>query len=191
MCCFLFPLPFPCLRSTNRRRLDFPLCTADHLLCPTFIPVLSLPSRMHAFSPQQKHTILPHYQAGVRGAGFDALARRFAVKGGGETIRYWHSKWNGTPHSLEEKKRSGRPRILSSREVQQHVRAPILRANRSHHAVHYTKLLPSVQEETGKNVSVSTLRRYGKDEAGAKHRRGKKRTADESECTHTLKREEE
>ena len=74
---------------------------------------------------------------------------------------------------------------MSKKEVAQHVRTPILRANRAHKAVHYSKLLPGVRQRTGKEVSLRTLQRYGKEELGAKQRKGRKRTADESECTHT------
>lgn len=181
--------PFSC---SSREQLPENGVSLLHILPPSFSHFHLSPlshARMSAFSPQQKHIILTHYQAGVRGAGFDALARRFCVQGGGETIRYWHSKWNGTPHSLEDKKRSGRPRRLSSREVQQHVRAPILRANRSHRAVHYTSLLTSVKEKTGKQIALRTLQDYGKKELGIKKRRGKKRTAEECECTHMRKKE--
>jgi transposase len=104
---------------------------------------------MRAFAPQHKHSILTHYRAGVRGAGFDALARRFAVAGGGSLIRAWHQRWDGTPASLQEQPRSGRPRILSTAEVSRHVRAPILAANRAHRAVHYTTLQPAVQAKAG------------------------------------------
>jgi hypothetical protein len=136
---------------------------------------------MREFTPQHKHNILTHYRAGVRGAGFDALARRFAVKGGGSLVRSWHTRWDGTPASLQEQPRSGRPRILSRAEVSRHVRAPILAANRAHRAIHYTTLLPEVKAKTGKDVSVRTLRRIGKEELEAKQKRSKKRTADESE----------
>lgn len=74
---------------------------------------------------------------------------------------------------------------MSRKEVQQHVRAPILRANRAHKAVHYPAVVESVRQRTGKEVSLRTLRRYGKEELGARQRKGKKRTAEESECTHT------
>lgn len=139
------------------------------------------PPRMHTYTPQHKHTILTHYRAGDRSASFHALAQRFAVRAGASAIRKWYQQWDGTPQSLEAKQRSGRPRVLSRKEVQQHVRAPILRANKAHKAVHYSALLPSVRAKTGKEVSARTLRRYGKEELGAKQRRGKKRTADESE----------
>lgn len=136
---------------------------------------------MHAYTPQHKHTILTHYRADDRAASFRALSRRFAVKGGASTIQQWHARWDGTPQSLETKHRSGRPRVLSSREVQQHVRAPILRANRAHKAVHYPALLQSVRTKTGKQIALRTLQDYGKKELGVKQRRGKKRTAEESE----------
>jgi hypothetical protein len=136
---------------------------------------------MLTYTSQHKHTILTHYRAGVRGAGFAALARRFAVQGGDAVILRWYRQWDGTPQSLETKQRSGRRRVLSKREVQQHVRAPILRANRAHKAVHYPALLQSVRQKTGKQIALRTLQDYGKKELGAKQRRGKKRTADESE----------
>jgi transposase len=144
---------------------------------------------MSSFTPQQKHNILAHYRAGVRGAGFDALARRFAVQGGGNTLRYWHQRWRGTPASLEDKPRSGRPRILSRAEVSRHVRAPILAANRAHRAVHYTTLLPAVKAKTGKELSIQTLRRIGK-QLGAKQKRSNKRTAGESESAGAHEREQ-
>lgn len=63
------------------------------------------------------------------------------------------------------------------------MRAPILAANRAHRAVHYTELLPAVRQKTGTDVSLRSLQRYGKEELGAKQKRGVKRTADESEYT--------
>jgi transposase len=140
---------------------------------------------MREFTPQHKHSILTHYRAGVRECEFTALARRFAVAGGAKTIRRWHERWDGTPASLQDKPRSGRPRTLSQAEVSRHVRAPILAANRTHRPIHYTTLLPAVKAKTGKEISIQTLRRIGKEQLGAKQKRSKKRTADESECTQT------
>lgn len=132
-------------------------------------------------TPQQKHSILTHYRAHDRGAGFDALARRFAVAGGGRTIQRWHSRWDGTAASLQHASGAGRPRTLSSAQVTRHVKPRILAANRRHEAVHYPDILPAVQAATGTDLSLRTLRRYGKEELGAKQRRGKKRTTEESE----------
>ena len=73
--------------------------------------------------------------------------------------------------------------------MQQYVRTPILRANRAHKAVHYSTVAAAVRQKTGKQLSLRTLQRYGKEELGAKQRRGKKRTADESEELDTRERE--
>jgi hypothetical protein len=47
--------------------------------------------------------------------------------------------------------------------------------------VHYPALLQSVRTNTGKQIALRTLQDYGRKELGVKQRRGKKRTADESE----------
>lgn len=142
---------------------------------------------MSDFSPQQKHSILTHYQHGVRGRGFQALSLRFAVNGGSETIRYWYKQWNGTPQSLETKPRSGRPRLLTTRQVQQHIRKPILDANRHHRTIHYTDLTHSIHQSTDTQVSLQTIRRYGKEVLGARNKRTRKRTIDECQSIHTLR----
>lgn len=162
-------------RAMHRRRISS---------APLYRGPLSHEPRMH-YEAHHKHNILTHYQAGVKGAGFEALARRFAIQGGGAVVKRWHDRWDGTPHSLQEKQRTGRPRVLSSRQVQQHVRASILRANRAHTSVHYPTVAALVRQRTGKDVSLPTLRRYGKKELEAKQKRGKKRTAEESQCIRT------
>lgn len=139
---------------------------------------------MKQFTPEQKHSILLEYAPHSTSHSLAALAARHGVAGGKRVVLRWHQQWDGTPGSLQRKEGSGRPRALSRREVQQHVRTPILRANRSHKPVHYSKLLPGVRQRTGKELSARTLRRYGREELAATQRRGKKRTAEESECTH-------
>jgi transposase len=122
---------------------------------------------MPHLSAEAKHHILLEYAPHCSDRSFAALAQRHAIRGGKQTVQQWHSRWDGTAHSLERREGSGRQRSLSSRQVQQYVRAPILRANRAHRAVHYTELVDSVREKTGTDVSVRTLRRYGKEELGA------------------------
>ena len=145
---------------------------------------------MKQFSPGAKHAILlesiPHSPT----HSFAALAARHGVAGGEEVVRRWHGRWDGTAASLQRKEGGGRPRALSSREVQQYVRAPILAANRKHKAVHYTTLLSPLQQKTGKEISLRTVQRYGKEEElGARQRRGKQRTAEERQCIHTCESE--
>jgi hypothetical protein len=140
---------------------------------------------MTQFSAEAKHHILLEYAAGDATRSFAALARHHAVKGGCETVRQWYQRWDGSLASLERKAGSGRPRALSTAQVQQHIAVPIRRSNRAYRAVKYTTLLPQVQRITGTNVSLRTLQRYGKEELEGRSTRGKKRTADEREHSHT------
>jgi hypothetical protein len=127
-----------------------------------------------------KHEILLEYSPRSPTHSFAALARRHSIKGGSGTVSRWHARWDGTAASLEEQPRSGRPRALSSTQVSRHIRAPILAANRAHRAISYTQLLPSVQAKTCTQLSIQTLRRYGRQELGARQQHTKKRTAAES-----------
>jgi hypothetical protein len=140
---------------------------------------------MTHLTPQHKHSILLEYQPRSRHHGFAALARRHGIKGGKQVLIKWHAAWNGTAASLEERRRSGRPRILSAREVKKYVAPPIRAKNRKAQAVHYTDVQPVVNKRTGKDASLRTIERYGLEELHGHCTRGKKRTAEESKSTHT------
>ncbi len=133
---------------------------------------------------QLKQLILSKYQCRSRGEGFDALAARYGIQGGGRTIQRWYERWDGTPASLEPKRSTGRPTALSSTEVQQYITAPIKRENRRSHPIRYTDLLRPIREKTGKRVSLRTIQQYGKENAGINSRNTKKRTANERKYTH-------
>lgn len=139
-------------------------------------------------SAETKHSILLEYSPRSPTHSFAALAARHGVCGGKSTVARWHQQWDGTARSLQRKAGSGKQRLLSRAQVSRHIRAPILAANRAHRAISYTQLLPSVRAKTGVELSLRTLRRYGKVEQGAKHKHTKKRTAAESECTATCER---
>lgn len=143
---------------------------------------------MPHLSAEAKHHILLEYSPHDTTRTFAALARCHAIKGGAQVIRLWYRKWDGTPASLQEQQRSGRPRVLSRAQVSRHVRAPILAANRAHRAIHYSELLPTVRQKTGTEVSLRSLQRYGKEELGGRDKPSKKRTAEESECNSTCER---
>ncbi len=134
---------------------------------------------MSHLSAEAKHEILLDYVPRTVTRSFTALALRHAVKGGRETLRQWYARWDGTAASLQRKAGTGKARILSRGQVQQYVRAPILRANRAHRSIHYSTVAEQVRGSTGVNVSDRTVRRYGKEDLGAMQRRGKKRTAAE------------
>jgi hypothetical protein len=135
---------------------------------------------MKQLTADTKHHILLEYRPRSPTHSFVALAARHAVPGGAETVRKWHQRWNGTAASLVHQLVTGRPRVLSKRQVTRHVVPPIRNANRAARAVRYPKLLPQVQAATHTNLSLRTLQRYGKEEAGGIKTRGKKRTAEES-----------
>jgi hypothetical protein len=80
---------------------------------------------------------------------------------------------------LKHKNGAGRHRILNPSEVTRYIRQPIARKNRSHRAVHYTDLFHRVRENSGREVSLRTIQRYGKEDAKVKMRRTKKCTVDE------------
>jgi len=134
---------------------------------------------MKQFTPEQKHEILLEYSPRSSTHSLVALARRHAVKGGRRTLENWLERWDGTAASLQRRPVSGRPRSLTVEEVQRHIVTPIRRKNRTHQPVHYSELQPEVEEQTGKQVSSRTIRRYGKEEGGGRMTRGKKRTAEE------------
>ena len=137
---------------------------------------------MSRYPTHFKHSILTHYQPNCRGNGFEALAKQFGIKGGGRTIKYWYDRWDGSAGSLEPKPSTGRPSILSSSEISQYIGTPIKRKNRKPEAVHYTELIDTVQEKTGKEVSLRTIQRYGREREGIKEKRTKKRTRQERKC---------
>jgi transposase len=137
---------------------------------------------MPLLTPEFKQHVLQHYQEGVEGCGFSALAARFSMPGKGSTVRSWHSRWDGSIDSLQRKPGGGRPPILSEQQVQRHIVQPIRRSNRQHKAVHYAPLRAQLIAATQQQPSLRTVQRYGHD-AEVKERRTKKRTAKERQLT--------
>ncbi len=185
MCLFVLLLsPFVC-ETADRASVVFSAVAIEPAAQVTPHSPLWRTNAMKQLSADVKHSILLEYQPRSTTHSFAALARRHAVKGGGETVRQWDQRWDGTPRSLKRKAGSGKTRLLSTAQVNRHVRTRILAANRRHEAVHYTTILPAVQQATGTQLSLRSLQRYGKEQLEVKCKRGKKRTANESECTHT------
>lgn len=118
---------------------------------------------MNQLTPDFKHNILTQYLAHSHDNNFAALAARYRVNGGSRTIQRWYARWDGTPASLEHRKGAGRPRLLSSAQINDTIRTPIRNMNRAHHPVHYTNLLHPLRDRTGQSVSLRTIQRYGKE----------------------------
>lgn len=186
-CVRLSPSPFRSIaREPRRQKPDFPTSPpglADSSLAGCWPSLLTAMPHLGA---EAKHHILLEYSPHDTTRSFAALAARHAVKGGERVVRRWHRRWDGSPASLQERPRSGRPRALSRAQVARHIATPIRHANRAHRAIHYTDLLPQVRAATGAEVSLRTVQHYGETELGAKKRRGIKRTAEESKRHITL-----
>lgn len=134
---------------------------------------------MPTHSPDFKHFILSQYQPNSRSHGFNALSRFPGVGVSATTIENWYSSWDGTPQSLERKAGSGRPRVLTRAETAHQILSRVRAANRRHEAVHYTSIKPSIEAATGKSISLRTIQRYGREDAGIRDHRTKKRTVAE------------
>ena len=130
---------------------------------------------MRQFSAEAKHAILLEYSRYSRTNGFAALARRHSVPGGENIVAAWYSRWDRTSQSLKRASGSGRSRYLTTAEVNRNVRPRIAAANKNNRAINYSQMLPAIQQVTGKQVSLRTLRRYGK-EIGASFKRARGKT---------------
>ena len=132
-------------------------------------------------SAQQKHDILVHCESRRGGETEVEVADLHGVVVNRKTLYRWRSRWNRTPQSLERREGSGATPILTSLEISGHIRAPILAANRSHRAIHYTDLLKKIQEKTGKSISIRTIRRIGQQQLRIQQKHTQKRTRQECE----------
>lgn len=116
---------------------------------------------MSQLTPNEKHNILRLYLSSNNKDTMESLAHQYNIKGGKRSIINWLQRWDGSPESLERKKGSGRHTILTSKEVKDNIRLPIRNKNSSSQPIHYSDLLPSVIQKTGKIISSRTLRRIG------------------------------
>ncbi len=138
---------------------------------------------MHHLTPQQKHDILKLYSPYDHTRSFAALSQQYNIKGGERVIRNWYHQWTGSPKSLERKRGSGRHKLLTSQQVKDLIQIPIRNKNRSFKPVHYPQLHSSIQQKTGKQMTLRTVQKIGKEELGVKQKRTKKRTAQERKQT--------
>lgn len=134
---------------------------------------------MKHFNAVTKHHILLEYTPHDKNRSFSALALRHSIPGGKKVVRDWYRRWNGTELSLHRKKGSGKQCLLSRAQIARHIGTPIRAANRSHRAIHYSDLLDAVRAKTRKQISIQTIRRYGKEILHGKNKHTDKRTKQE------------
>jgi hypothetical protein len=152
--------------------------------------VLALTQQLNGMSQlgaETKHHILLEYSPDDPTRSFAALAERHEIAGGRQTVWLWHQRWDGTAESLERHSGSGRPRILSEEEVQQHVLEPVVAANRAHRPIHYPEVTAGIAAAAAAEPSPRTVRRYGHDECGIRDKHTIKRTEDECEYNRALR----
>jgi hypothetical protein len=113
------------------------------------------------YSPHLIQTILKDYKRGVKGHGFEALAKKYNVKGGRKLIRIWYEKWDGTEESLEKHSGGDRRSILSPDEKKKHVSDFITKSSKVE-AVVYSEVQENVKRKTGVDASITSVKRWGK-----------------------------
>jgi transposase len=131
-----------------------------------------MPKRTYQeYSADTKHNILSEYKRCVRGCGFHALAKKHHIQGGGQTVEYWHSRWDGTPSSLQKQTTSHKRRRLNSQQVQTHIRGFVQTMNQQGDQVIYQDVKQHVEEQINTPIAYSTITRYGYNEAKVSYKR--------------------
>jgi hypothetical protein len=114
------------------------------------------------YTTEYKHSVLLYYKQQKPRISFRALSRHFKIIGGHPLVRSWYKQWNGTSASLEPKPKHGRPRALSTVEANKYIGNAIRYSNRNSTPIHYSQIYINIKNNTRKNISLSSVRRYGK-----------------------------
>lgn len=113
------------------------------------------------FSTDLMQHILTQHTADPHNNSLRALSRRYHLTSNGSTIKKWMQRWNGTATSLAERKKKGRPCILTPLQIHNHIHQPIVAANRAHRRIDYRTVHRRMLRDTPLRVSLRTMQRYG------------------------------
>lgn len=141
---------------------------------------------MTIYSSHFKQQLLLKHRSNSHRFSFRFLAGFY---GGGlahTTIERWYNRWNGTEESLERREGSGVHRLLSREEAKDTIDTIVRASNRNHDPINYSSIHREVEEKTGSSLSLSTLRRYGHEDAGIRYKRTKIRTEQESKYMYNI-----
>jgi transposase len=141
---------------------------------------------MVKYSSNFQHHILSQYQSNQRDKGFHSLARLYNIKGGRHTVKNWYKRWNGTINSLQHKRGAGRPTLLNSTQLKQHILTPIKEKNKNHQGVNYRFIHQNLKLKINKNISLRTIQRYGKEKLNIKNKRTQKHVKQECKSTYII-----
>lgn len=120
-----------------------------------------MPGQYNQYTAWFKQHVLQCYQPGVRGHGAAAVAHKFELPSHSLVLR-WAAKAREPGGSLEHKPGAGRKRKLSHDEAEEHVKDFIVDRNREGKAVSYDDVARELHKRGRVDVSVRTLRRYGR-----------------------------
>lgn len=137
------------------------------------------------FSAKQRQRILEQCARRDTNDSICAVSRRYGLASNGQTLLRWMRQWNGTTESLREREHPGRPRILTRTQVHNSIRQPVIAANRAHRCINYSMIHRQLQQEHHLDVSVRTVRRYGRRDVGIRNRRVQRKTPHERNHTRT------
>ncbi|CAF5054268.1 unnamed protein product, partial [Rotaria sp. Silwood1] len=104
------------------------------------------------YTSSSKQHVLEEYRSYKRGFGFKSLAKKWKIRGD-MLVRYWYQRWDGTQESLVDQQKSYKQRHLKSSEQKK----PLL------------------------NISLSTVRHYGKYDWNLRWKKNKQRLEIEDE----------
>lgn len=108
----------------------------------------------------EKREAVLMYEEGVRGHGAKAVAAYWHLSDP-KLVKIWARQYDGTDESLEKKHAGGQKRKLTMEDSEEHVKKFIVDRNREGKAVSYADVKKEVKEQTGKDVALSTISRYG------------------------------
>jgi transposase len=131
------------------------------------------------YSTDYKLRVVRHYIDHLPNTSYSAVATLFGIRGGKGTVQRWHHQYDGSSSSLESKPRSGRPPILTRRQIKKYILDPVIEANREPHPIHYDQIQSQIASHTNKHIAARTIRHYGHERAGIKTKRTIIRTSKE------------
>lgn len=123
---------------------------------------------MSKYSATFKERVVREHEPGVRGKGFQALAKRFKVGKSGPSaklIQSWWRKWNAGGRTLEALEAVlGRRSILTENEKKKHILKFVTHKNSIAEAVDYKDVHANVVAKTNKEISLEQVQKIGKNE---------------------------
>lgn len=127
---------------------------------------------MIRYPPALKERVVREYEPGVRGKGFNALAKRFKVHSP-SLIKKWWKKWEAggrTLEAFEDQAGGDRRSVLTQREKERYILDFVSHMNAKSQAVDYTDVTKNVRKKvkrlrnTDEKVLLRIVQRIGKEE---------------------------